>query len=110
MKKFLFTTVTTIKDNNYWIDSDFCKSETIQANNVEEALDIYLNNRKDNDYINISKNAIKNKQPMYIDDDIQCGYVIVGSTLVENKEGNWVKKYIELWIEIKEVINPFIKE
>lgn len=50
---------------------------------------------------------------MYIDKDnksIQIGYVITGKTLFENDNRKWVERYIDLWVEIQEVKNPFIEK
>ncbi|GAA0082917.1 hypothetical protein [Clostridium sp. CTA-6] len=110
MKTYLFTTVTTIKDDKYWIDEDFIKKAYIQSENIEKALINYVENHCKECYIDITKNALKNKKPMYRDIDnksVQVGYVITASTELENSERKWVKKYIELWIEIEEIKNPF---
>ena len=59
-------------------------------------------------YIDISRNAIKNKSEMFIDTTSgpkQIGYVITGKTEFEkgNRAG-WSTQYIDLWVEIITVI------
>ncbi|MCW6094569.1 hypothetical protein LAV60_15465 [Clostridium sporogenes] len=110
MKKYLFTTVTTMKDEKYWIDDKLIRNVYIQSENVEKALINYVENHCGENYVTITKNALKNKKPMYrgtTDKSVQVGYVITASTEVENAEHKWVKKYLELWVEIEEINNPF---
>lgn len=113
MKKYLFKTATTIKDDNYWINDDYVKKAYIEANNIDEGLEKYINFSCEECFIEVSKNAIKTKNPMYRElkdgNSIQVGYVLTASTEIQRSDYIWVKKYIELWIEIEEVINPFEK-
>lgn len=51
----------------------------INADSVENALEIYRERVEEKHFINISKNAIKNKSEMFVDTDNgakQVGYVI----------------------------------
>lgn len=114
MKKFLFKTSATMKPYNnkkWWIDSGIIRDITIQAEDVSGALKGYCETVKNQYYIDISKNAIKNKNPMYKDDEngdeIQCGYVITGKTDFDNERRGWVIQYIDLWVTIAIIINPF---
>lgn len=115
MKKYLFETITTLKPadaGKWWIDYDYIKRYTIAANSPADALKEYAE-KVNNDYYNIiSKNAIKNSQPQYIDDEngdaIQTGYVITAKTCFDRGNYNgYVNKYIDLWITVSEIINPF---
>lgn len=115
MKKYLFKTTATMKEYNnkkWWIDSGIIREITINAENIEKAIEQYREKVIERDYINISKNALKNKSPMYIDstngEPIQCGYVITASTEFDNDRRGWIKQYIDLWVTINIIVNPFI--
>lgn len=115
MKKYLFKTTATMKEYNnkkWWIDSGIIREITINAENIEKAIEQYREKVIEDDYINISKNALKNKSPMYIDstngEPIQCGYVITASTEFDNDRRGWIKQYIDLWVTINIIVNPFI--
>ena len=116
MNTYFLNTTTTMKDYNrekYWIDSYLVKDLKIQANNIEDALKKYKNIVGERFYILISDNAIKNKSAMYIDtkagETIQTGYVITGKTGFENNY-KWTEQYIDLWIEINVIENPFVEK
>ena len=111
MKTYLFETTTTMKEYNcekWWIDGNIVKRMRIDAENMTGALKEYQK-RVDDDFITISDNAIKNKQPMYIDGSdgpIQTGYVITGSMYFDNGNGYCdSKQYIDLWVNIS-VVSP----
>lgn len=115
MKTYLFITTTTVKPidkGRWWIDDKLVSNMYIQADNLHEALKEYQKRIEDHG-VTISNNALKNKSPMFRDDKdgnlIQVGYVITGKTLF-NDEKRWIDKYIDLWVEIQEISNPFIKE
>lgn len=116
MKKYLFETTATMKEYNnkkWWIDSGIIREITINAENIEKAIEQYREKVIERDYINISKNALKNKAPMYIDsangDPTQCGYVITASTEFDSDGRGWIKQYIDLWVTINIIVNPFIE-
>ena len=112
--KYIFKTTTTMKPynkENWWIDKDIVSPIRIEADNIQKALERYRNIVEEKNYIIISKNAIKNKKPMYIDTKNgpqKIGYVITGKTEFEDRE-NWKysNQYIELWIEIIATIPTF---
>lgn len=115
MKKYLFKTTATMKEYNnkkWWIDSSIIREITINAENIEKAIEQYREKVIERDYINISKNAIKNKAPMYMDsangEPTQCGYVITASTEFDSDGRGWIKQYIDLWVTINIIVNPFI--
>jgi len=117
MKTYLFKTSTHVKpidSNKWWIDKDLIPDMYIKATNLNKALKEYQQ-KIDDHGITISNHAIKNREPMFRDDEngnpIQIGYVITAKTLFyNNATGKWIDKYIDLWIEIQEVKNPFGKE
>ena len=116
MKTYLFITTTTVKPidkEKWWIDHKLVPNMYIRANKLHEALKEYQKIIEDYG-ITISTNALKNKSSMFIDDEngnpIQIGYVITGKTLFHKNGEGWIDKYIDLWIEIQEIKNPFIKE
>ena len=113
MKTYLFKTFTTMKEYNktkWSIDSDIIEEKYINANTPREALKKYREEVENKHYVLISDNALKHKSPMYVDspsgDAQQVGYVITGKTYFEDDFHNWSKQYIELWVQILEIINP----
>ena len=92
----------------WWIDPDIIGAKYINAESVNDALKQYVDIV--NDYVSISNNAIKNRQPMFIDKrdgkTQQTGYVITGKMLFDNGHGRWIEKYIDLWIDISIVAIP----
>ena len=116
MKTYLFITTATVKpidEGKWWIDRDLISNMYIQANNLDEALKEYQERIEDYG-VTISNNALKNKSAMYIDDEngnpIQIGYVITGKTLFNKNGEGWIDKYIDVWVKIQQIINPFTKE
>ena len=84
----------------WWIDSDIIRKITVDAENVEQALKQYQQTVKERDYIEISNNALKNKNPMYRDtangDARQVGFVITGKTDFRNDQNyKWTVQYID---------------
>lgn len=110
---FIFKTTTTMKEYNsrkWWIDSDIVREIRITAENIRAALEQYREIVAEKHYITISDNAIKNKNPMYIDtpngEPEQIGYVITGKTDFEDRDNyKWSAQYIDLWITILTVID-----
>lgn len=107
MTNYIFRTYATMKEYNasrYWINSDIVKDFNITAENVNQALTIYADRVKAAAYIDITKNALKTKKPMFIDTEagpLQTGYVITGITEIEKGNYNgWTKQFIDLWVEI----------
>ena len=106
MTNYIFRTYATMKEYNasrYWINSDIVKDFNITAENVNQALTIYADRVKAAAYIDITKNALKTKNPMFIDTEagpLQTGFVITGITEIEKDYSEWTKQYIDLWVEI----------
>ena len=114
MKQYIFKTVTTMKEYNnskWWIDSNIITEKTILAENLDDALLQYKNLVEEKHYISISGNALKHKNPMYIDtktgETKQVGYVITASTEFQYNNTEWKKQYIDLWVSVSVVLNPF---
>lgn len=112
MTNYIFKTTVTMKPHNsknWWIDSNIITEKYISAENVNEALEKYRKEILEKHYISISDNALKRKNPMYIDtvngESRQRGYVITGKTDFETDYGKWVKQYIDLWINILTVVD-----
>ena len=93
---YIFKTTATMKEYNnkkWYIDGGIVSDMRIDA-----------------DYINISKNAMKNKSEMFVDLSNggvkQVGYVITGKT--EFDKGDYTgysTQYIDLWITILTVVD-----
>ena len=109
--RFIFKTSATMKDynsNKWWIDEGIIGEKIITADSTAEALDKYVKSVESGDYTTITKNAIKNKKAMYIDNESgdaeQCGYVITASQYFQDDDGKVSKQYIDLWITILTVV------
>lgn len=109
--RFIFKTSATMKDynkNKWWIDRGIIGEKIIAADSTAEAIDKYVKSVESDDYTTITKNAIKNKKAMYIDNESgeaeQCGYVITASQYFQDDDGNLRKQYIDLWITILTVV------
>lgn len=110
---YIFKTTATMKEYNnkkWYIDGGIVSDMRIEANSVENALEIYRERVKEKHYINISKNAIKNKSEMFADlsdgSVKQVGYVITGKT--EFDKGDYTgysTQYIDLWVTILTVVD-----
>ena len=100
--RYFFKTYTTVKEhynNKYWIDNKIIKDVAIESESLPKAIERYAEIVGKECYIDISKNAIREKQNMYIDDKSgnskHIGYVFTGKTEIENK-----MVYLDLWVEI----------
>ena len=110
---YIFRTQATMKEYNnkkWYIDGGIVSDMRINADSVENALEIYREQVEEKHYISISKNAIKNKSEMFVDmpggDAKQVGYVITGKT--EFDKGDYTgyrTQYIDLWVTILTVVD-----
>jgi len=109
--KYIFDTVVTMKEynNKKWrIDSDIITGKMIEADTIAAALERFRALVEEKHYISISNNAMKNKNPMYIDTENgvkQTGFIITGKTNFQNDSGRWVSNYIDLWVNILTVVD-----
>lgn len=118
MNNYIFKTTATMKEYNskkWWIDSGIVREIQVEAENVKQALKKYREIVMDRDYIEISENALRCKNPMYIDTPTeeakQVGYVITGKTEFEDRENyRWSTQYIDLWVTIITVIDTEFEE
>ena len=112
--KFQLKTDATMKPYNnkkWWIDSGIVGEILVDAENIQKALEQYAEAVREKYYIDISKNALKNKEPIYRDsangEPTQCGYIITAKTDFNNDYQGWVSQYIDLWVTVAVVVNPF---
>ena len=118
MNNYIFKTTATMKEYNskkWWIDSGIVREIQVEAENIKQALKKYREIVMDRNYIEISENALRRKNPMYIDTPTgevkQVGYVITGKTEFEDRENyKWSTQYIDLWVTIITVIDTEFKE
>ncbi len=111
MNTYHITTQTTMKEyncKNWWIMPDVIKGLYIEAETVNKALTEYAETVRGKYGIDVSKTALRNKNPMYIDTADgtakQIGYVITGSTDFDKGDyTGWVKQYVDLWVKIETV-------
>lgn len=109
---YIFKTTATMKEYNnkkWWIDGDIISDMRINADSVENALEIYRERVEEKHYISISRNAIKNKSEMFVDmpdgGAKQVGYVITGKT--EFDKGDYTgysTQYIDLWVTVLTIV------
>lgn len=110
---YIFKTTATMKEYNnkkWYIDGGIVSDMRINADSVENALEIYREQVEEKHYINISKNAIKNKSEMFADlsdgSVKQVGYVITGKTEFDKGDySGYSTQYIDLWITILTVVD-----
>ena len=111
---YQFKTVAKMKPYNnkkWWIASDIVGVITVQADTIAAAVKEYQKEVHDRFYIDISDNAIKTKAPMYRDtktgEPVQVGFVITASTEFDNDHREWVKQFINLWVDVNIISNAF---
>ena len=111
---YFFKTTATMKhynNKNWWIDGDIIHDIYIDAENVNEALKEYQETTRDRYGVEISNNALKNKNPMYIDTpngEKQTGFVITAKTdFRDDSRYIWVTQYIDLWVNISIIQDAF---
>ena len=110
---YIFKTTATMKEYNnkkWYIDGGIVSDMRINADSVENALEIYREQVEEKHFINISKNAIKNKSEMFVDlsdgSVKQVGYVITGKTEFDRGDySGYSTQYIDLWITILTVVD-----
>lgn len=110
---YIFKTTATMKEYNnkkWYIDGGIVSDMRIDADSVENALEIYRERVKEKNYIDISKNAIKNKSEMFVDlsdgSVKQVGYVITGKTEFDRGDyTGYSTQYIDLWVTILTVVD-----
>ena len=110
---YTFDTDVTMKPyncKNFYICPDVILRKTIEADNRYEALTKWAEWVNQTSSIAISRNALRNKRPMYIDTSNgpqQVGYVITGYTdfdvtAPERNGGCYTesRQYIDLWVTV----------
>lgn len=110
---YIFKTTATMKEYNnkkWYIDGGIVSDMRINADSVENALEIYRERVEEMHYISISKNAIKNKSEMFadlLDGSVkQVGYVITGKTEFDRGDySGYSTQYIDLWVTILTVVD-----
>ncbi len=118
MKHYEFITTCTMKEYNkkhWYIDSEYVRPISVYAENMKSAILKYREIVEEKNYITISDNAIKNKDPMYVDTKEggikQVGYVFTGKTEFQyDITGKLVNQYIDLWVTIKTIIETDFEE
>ena len=111
--KIYFKTTATMKEYNnkkWYIDGGIVSDMRIDADSVENALEIYRERVEEKHCITISKNAIKNKSEMFVDlsggGAKQVGYVITGKTEFDRGDySGYSTQYIDLWVTILTVVD-----
>ena len=97
-------------NKKWWIDAGIISDMSINADSVENALEIYRERVEEKHGITISRNAIKNKSEMFVDladgSAKQVGYVITGKTEFDNGDyTGYSTQYINLWVTILTVVD-----
>ena len=110
---YIFQTTATMKEynnKNWFIDAGIILDMSINADSVENALEIYRERVEEKHGITISRNAIKNKSEMFVDlsdgSAKQVGYVITGKTEFDKGDyTGYITQYINLWVTILTVVD-----
>lgn len=112
MNTYMFKTTATMKEYNskkWWIDPNIIRDKYIKAENVNEAIKKYKDLVRENECVIVSDNAIRHKEPMYIDtksgDTKQTGYVITAKMDFQDDYGRWTEQYIDLWVNIVMIVD-----
>lgn len=112
MKTYIFRTTTTMKEYNckkWWIDPNIVGEVRINAENVRKALKQFQTIVSEKFYLSISDNALKNKNPMFVDTENgepkQVGYVITGKYDFQDDFYRWSEQYIDLWVTIITIVD-----
>lgn len=111
--EYIFKTSCSMKLYNckkWWISSDMIPEIRIKAESIPAALRMYAE-KADAYGATVTRNGIKNRQPMYRDskdgEPKQIGFVITGKSLFRDDDKyKWTEQYIDLWIEILTVNYP----
>ena len=114
MNEYIMKTRTTMKDYNckkWWIDHNYIRDVKVSAANPAEAIKAYAEIVNKEHFDIISKNALKNKVPMYSEtpdgEDKQIGYVLTAKTLFDKGDySGYSEQYIDLWVEILQISRP----
>lgn len=110
---YIFKTTASMKEYNnkkWYIEGGIVSDMRIDADSVENALEIYRERAEEKHGITISKNAIKNKSEMFVDLSgggvKKVGYVITGKTeFAKGDYSGWCAQYIDLWVTILTVVD-----
>lgn len=113
--KYQFMTTTTMKaynNNKYWIDAGIIPCINVKADTVNNALNEYADIVNNKYGVDISQNALKHANCMYVDDDNgspkQTGYVITASCLFDKGDyTGYSKQFVDLWIEVMGIVDVF---
>lgn len=106
MKTYLFSTKTMISERyqkKYWVDRNLIPDIKISAGNLDNAIVKFQSHCEEN-FVQISNSGLKKKNAIYCGKNEQVGLIFVASTEIDNK-----KIIVNLWVEIDEVTNPFLK-
>ena len=100
-------------EDKWYIDRDTLSDMRITADSLPDALERFRD-YANHYYITISKNGIRNREPMFRDSKDgstrQVGYVITGKTSFQKDDGNLIDQYIDLWVEILTIIKTEFPE
>lgn len=114
MSIYRFETTATMKPYNnkkWWIDAGIVRPVKIEAADLKTALQLWRDKVQERDYIDISNNALRSRNPMYTDgkdgEAVQVGYVITAKTGFEDRDNyRYTDQYIDLWVTVQIVTIP----
>ena len=88
-------------EKGWYIDRDFVQDISVREATLPLALQKYR--EAISDTITISDSAFANKEKVYRDTPTgreQTGYCFMGSLELQDDTGKYVKKYIDLWVDV----------
>lgn len=107
MREFIIKVITEPTTDDFWVEAT--ESMTVDSKDVRGAIIEALEVMECDHFINVSKTARKNAEPMYVDTEdgaYQIGYIIKGSLMVDFSDGgieDYRKRFVNLWVSIKEI-------
>lgn len=112
MNKYLITTKVYKKGyyngEFFWREEKRIQPIKIEAISANEAFELFTEKIQKNGIVSISKNALKNKNPLYGDllGNLQIGWIITDNIFIDVGINEYSTKYFDMFVEIEELSIP----
>lgn len=103
MANLVFYIITTEVEKDFWIDRDIVTNFYTPFEDLNIALNKWIEHVKNEADISISETAKKRREPIFIDTKNgaqQIGFIFKGSTEIDFEGRGWKKRHVNLWVEI----------